>query len=60
VPSYPWLLTLLKLVKPEPLNRLFTKWVKTILPESIKDPRAFFTLSRIIKGKLQIYPITQE
>ncbi|MDR2910259.1 MAG: ISAs1 family transposase [Bacteroidales bacterium] len=37
VPSYVWLLELLKLIKPESLSERFTMWVSTILPESIKD-----------------------
>ena len=35
VPCYYWLLCLLKLVKPESLNRCFIKWVKTVLPEKM-------------------------
>lgn len=34
VPCYYWLLCLLKLVKPESLNRCFLKWVSSILPEN--------------------------
>lgn len=35
VPCYYWLLCLLKLVKPESLNRCFIKWAETILPERL-------------------------
>ncbi len=35
VPCYYWLLCLLKLVKPESLNRCFIKWVEAILPEKM-------------------------
>lgn len=34
VPCYYWLLCLLKLVKPESLNRCFVNWVTSILPEN--------------------------
>jgi predicted transposase YbfD/YdcC len=37
VPSYGWLLELLKLINPVSLSERFTQWVSTILPESIKD-----------------------
>ena len=37
VPCYFWLLSLLKIVKPESLNHHFAKWVGGILPESLKD-----------------------
>lgn len=33
VPCYYWLLCLLKLVKPESLNRCFMKWVESMMPE---------------------------
>lgn len=35
VPCYYWLLCLLKLVKPESLNRCFVKWAKSLLPETM-------------------------
>jgi predicted transposase YbfD/YdcC len=35
VPCYYWLLSLLKLVKPESLNRCFVQWAKTMLPEKL-------------------------
>lgn len=35
VPCYYWLLCLLKLVKPESLNRCFIKWAETVLPEKL-------------------------
>lgn len=34
VPCYYWLLCLLKLIKPQSLNRCFVKWVETMLPEN--------------------------
>jgi len=37
IPSYFWLLSLLKLVKRESLNERFTLWSSTLLPESLKD-----------------------
>lgn len=35
VPCYYWLLCLLKLVKPESLNRCFIRWVEATLPEKL-------------------------
>lgn len=35
VPCYYWLLCLLKLVKPESLNRCFIRWAETVLPEKL-------------------------
>ncbi len=37
VPCYYWLLCLLKLVKPESLNKCFIKWMESILPNKSKD-----------------------
>jgi predicted transposase YbfD/YdcC len=37
IPTYQWLEKLLSIVKPESLNNVFTKWVTTLLPESIKN-----------------------
>ncbi len=37
VPCYYWLLCLLKLIKPESLNRCFANWVYTFMPENAKD-----------------------
>jgi len=34
IPCYYWLLSLLKIVKPESLNRCFIRWVESILPEN--------------------------
>lgn len=36
IPCYYWLLCLLKLIKPESLNRCFYEWVKSMLPESME------------------------
>ncbi len=36
VPCYYWLLSLLKLVKPESLNKCLMKWAESILPEERK------------------------
>ena len=36
IPCYYWLLSLLKLVKPESLNKCLMKWVETMLPEERK------------------------
>lgn len=33
VPCYYWLLCLIKLVKPESLNRCFIKWAEDMMPE---------------------------
>lgn len=33
IPCYYWMLSLLKLVKPESLNRCLMEWVKTVLPK---------------------------
>lgn len=33
VPSYYWLLCLLKMVKPESMNKCFNAWIKSMLPE---------------------------
>jgi len=35
VPSYPWFLELLSIIKPESMNECFVKWVKQFLPESM-------------------------
>ncbi len=45
IPCYYWLLTLLKMVKPESLNRCLIKWAAKMLPEN----RAGLTLS--VDGK---------
>ncbi len=37
VPCYYWILCLLKLVKPESLNKCFIKWIESILPNKSKD-----------------------
>lgn len=37
VPCYYWLLCLLKLIKPESLNRCFIKWIESILPNKVKQ-----------------------
>ena len=37
VPCYWWLLSLLKIVKPESLSHHFALWVSGILPENLKD-----------------------
>ena len=34
IPCYYWLLSLLKLVKPESLNKCLMKWAETMLPEN--------------------------
>ena len=33
VPSYYWLMSLLKMVKPESMNKCFNAWIKSMLPE---------------------------
>jgi predicted transposase YbfD/YdcC len=37
IPCYYWLLCLLKLIKPESLNRCFIKWAQTFLPDKATD-----------------------
>lgn len=37
VPCYYWLLCLLKLVKPDSLNRCFIKWIESIMPNKAKN-----------------------
>jgi predicted transposase YbfD/YdcC len=37
IPCYYWFLCLLKLIKPESLNRCFIKWAQTFLPDNAKD-----------------------
>ena len=37
VPCYYWILSLLKYVKPESLNRCFANWVYSFMPEKSKD-----------------------
>ncbi len=37
IPCYYWLLSLLKLVKPESLNKCLMKWAASIIPEKRKD-----------------------
>ena len=36
IPSYYWLLCLLKLIKPDSLNRCFAKWAYTFIPDNEK------------------------
>lgn len=36
IPCYYWLLCLLKLIKPESLNRCFTNWVRSMLPDGVE------------------------
>lgn len=37
MPCYYWLLCLLKLVKPDSLNKCFVKWIERILPNKSKN-----------------------
>lgn len=37
VPCYYWLLCLLKLVKPDSLNKCFIKWIESIVPDKLKN-----------------------
>ena len=37
VPCYFWLLSLMKIIKPESLSEHFAKWVGTLLSENLKD-----------------------
>lgn len=37
IPCYYWLISLLKLVKPESLNRCFMKWVESLLPKNTEN-----------------------
>lgn len=56
VPSYGWLLELLKLINPVSLSERFTQWVSTILPESIKDMTISFDGKAIRStGKMSEY-----
>jgi predicted transposase YbfD/YdcC len=36
IPCYYWMLCLLKLVKPESLNKCFSHWVESLLPDGVK------------------------
>lgn len=42
IPCYYWLLCLLKLIKPESLNKCFVKWIEDIRKESGKCPTISF------------------
>ena len=56
IPCYYWLLTLLKLIKPESLNQHFTAWATTLLPESLKDMTISFDGKTIRStGKMRGY-----
>lgn len=37
IPCYFWLLSLLKMIKPESLNQCFIRWVQTLMPQSLKN-----------------------
>ena len=37
VPSYSWILKLLRLVNPKSLNQCFIEWTKTLLPKSLEN-----------------------
>ena len=56
IPSYQWLAQLLSIIKPESLNALFTKWVTTLLPESLKNLTIAFDGKTICStGKMNNY-----
>lgn len=42
VPCHSWFRKLLKMVVPKSLNKCFVEWVKTIMPESMKDMTVSF------------------
>lgn len=56
VPSYCWLETLLKIVKPESLNERFTDWATNLLPSVINDLTISFDGKTICStGKMDCY-----
>jgi predicted transposase YbfD/YdcC len=42
VPCYYWLICLLKIVEPKSMSECFTKWVMSLLPETMKDQTVSF------------------
>ena len=42
IPCYYWMLCLLKLIDPKSLNRCFTKWVQSFLPNGVKGQTLSF------------------
>jgi len=56
VPSYYWLLCLLKLIKPESLNRCFMRWTQSFLPDGKKALTISFDGKAIRStGKMDAY-----
>ena len=56
IPCYYWMLCLVKLIKPESLNRCFTRWVQSIRPKEIKGTTLSFDGKTIRStGKMEKY-----
>ena len=56
IPSYFWLLSLLKLLKPESLNKCFINWAKSLIPNTLEGLTASFDGKTIRStGKMDSY-----
>lgn len=56
IPSYNWLVTLMRIINPESLNELFIKWTKTMLPEFLDNLTiAFDGKTMCSTGNMQEY-----
>jgi len=56
IPSYFWLLSMLKMIKPESLNQCFISWAQTLMPQSLKNLTISFDGKTIRStGKMDSY-----
>jgi len=56
IPCYYWFLCLLKLIKPESLNKCFIKWAQTFIPDKNRDKTISFDGKTIRStGKMEKY-----
>jgi predicted transposase YbfD/YdcC len=56
IPTYPWLLRLLGIIRPESLNKLFIEWTKTLVPKFLNGLTISFDGKTICStGKMQEY-----
>ena len=56
IPTYNWLVSLMRIIKPESLNEMFTKWTRTLLPEFLDNLTISFDGKTICStGNMQEY-----
>ena len=56
IPTYNWLVSLMRIINPESLNEIFIKWTKTLLPEFLDDLTISFDGKTICStGNMQEY-----